>query len=868
VLKPIIDFDFWGLPIYWIMLLIGFLFAFISLKKKQQPFWCPPIIRKKTRRVFMLAAVVSFACANIIGWVLHPEYLRLPISDRFMLAGFSFYYAAIGFLAASALLLRVMRLNVKFWLDQIVPSILILNIFGRIGCMLAGCCYGADITMFGFTFTFPSRELEALTAIVMFIVFSKKVTQHRVFWYLSCYSFLRFMLEFGRTDDRGVLFINWLSPAQVTSIIVWIGLAVYIAIMKFTLKKNPFEKYNEFAIKNEVASHAFKPMRYKFLKRLLAFVLIGAISLTIWNPLQITALDSAKYSVLNIVNRVGATRSSIYTIAEIGSTSIRKLEQERVTSAEEALAMVQKTDHEAGGIFNYQRQEQLANGNQLYTFHQEYNGKPIFNSGRQLVVAPDNTASYMAGETIPLFNANSPLATNYVKSGSQEIKNIFGDNITVKTTTEGYYFNPAALMTDPLRNVEQIVFELANGTTLNALVDRSRGDIITLAPGEQTVTYNATLSNIKKATEGFLDSKDFINAAETPSDLQTLSDAFAAILHNKNIDNEAFANILNSSLIIAESLAMPNLSLYREILLHECKSYYINHGQSEREAQRRANVVDRALKQTGIGQVNDEPTLAITMADTAVKTKGSINYPGNSDTIVLTADAGRAQTFNISTSAPVIVTVMDETDAPVFSIPIERAETFKLYPINDSESFHIIISDNPLASGLGDYSISIQPDRAAEQRESVPGYITTKLRQIESAYNTSSVSRFVSQVYFLDSGDDSLVTTFGMTGLASVSSFVMNSCYSCVGLDEELLDGDKMMIAQMLFINNNLPDEIAASLKDTYLTLNYERHVEHENGSYVKATIEIGMLNSPPILKDVLYMEIRHIDNRLLAKLN
>ena len=877
MLKPIFEFDYWGLPIYWIMLAVGFLFAFGSLRKKQKAAWCQPAIRSKTRWVFLLAAAASLVSANVIGWILHPEYLRLPVADRFELAGFSFYYAVLGFLAVSALLLRISRLNVKFWIDHIVPSILIANMFGRIGCVLAGCCYGADITLAGLTFAFPAPALEALAALIMLVVFSKAIKQHRAFWYLACYSILRFVLEFGRADDRGFLFVSWLSPAQVTSIIIWIGLAAYVVIMKFVLHKNPLEKYNEFEIWNSMATQVFKQTRYKGLKKFLALVLVGSFALAIWNPLQITAIDSAKQSALNIFNRVGSTRSQVDVIATSNGASARVLNQETVTSKEEALAIMQSADPDVGGVFEISSQEQLANGNQLYTAQQMYRGKPILNSGRQVVVAPNNTASYMVGESIPLSGANRSRESGAAKnSGPEVIKEFFGDSITVKSTVEGYYYTPGILRGDTLRDADKVVFELANGTALSALIDRNSGGIIALGPDSHAANFNAVLNNITQATEAFLNPENASDAINVHSDRQALESAFAAITRNRNIGEEAFADILTSSLTVAQGVATPNLSLYRDILLQESKSYYINQGQSEREAQRCANTVDRALRQAGIRQVEDTSFVSIAMADTTVKTKGSIRYSGNSNAMLLSADAGRAQTFTITTNVPLIVTVMDEANLRVLSMPVERNETFRIYPINDNETFHIIISENSLAPGIGDYSITIQPDRAPEQRERVPNYITTKLRQVENAYNTSNASRFVSQLHFLNSGEDSPIMTYASTGLmtmlAGTSSFVMKSCYGCVGLDKELLDGDKMMIAQILTLKNdvpNIPQEIAEALKDTYLTMRYERHVEHEKGSYVKATMEIGMLDAldaSPILKHTVYMEIRHIDNEEIAR--
>ena len=422
-----------------------------------------------------------------------------------------------------------------------------------------------------------------------------------------------------------------------------------------------------------------------------------------------------------------------------------------------------------------------------------------------------------------------------------------------------------AMTNGTLRNVDQVVFELANGTVLSALVDRSNGDVLSLILGSQIANPNASLSSIRQATEAFLDSQATI-AADTSPELQALNRAFTSISRNRNFDEEALADILASSLSVSQSLSTPNLGLYREILMQECKSYYTNRGQSERDAQRRVNAIDRAMKQAGIRQSEDEPVTNITLADTTVKIKGSINHPGDSDTMILNTEAGRAHTVTIVAEAPIIVTITDSANVPIISIPVEQDETFRIFPTDENETYKLVVSDDPFTQGTGVYTISIQPDRAAEKRETVPSYITTKLRQVENAYNTSRASRFVSYLHFLNSNDDALAKFIQMSGLLTVSSFFADSCMGCAGINNELMDSNKMMIAQCLFLPIEIPQEIAFSLKNTRLTLTYVRHVEHGNGSFVKVALAIGMPDAPPILKGTLYMEIRYVNNEEIAQ--
>jgi phosphatidylglycerol:prolipoprotein diacylglycerol transferase len=85
---------------------------------------------------------------------------------------------------------------------------------------------------------FPAREIEAVCLFALFFVFSFKLRKNRFRLYLLCYSVLRFFLEFGRGDYRGAFLIHSLSPAQVTSVIVWIFLLVSATAPKWKGREN------------------------------------------------------------------------------------------------------------------------------------------------------------------------------------------------------------------------------------------------------------------------------------------------------------------------------------------------------------------------------------------------------------------------------------------------------------------------------------------------------------------------------------------------------------------------------------------------------------------------------------------------------
>lgn len=113
---------------------------------------------------------------------------------------------------------------------MITPSLPLFHGFGRIGCQLAGCCYGVTlenpIVFFGAIKMnlFPTQVLEALYEFLLFAFLyfiGKKYDGDLLKIYLISYAVFRFFIEFYRADpDRGI----WLgfSTAQ------WISCSIVI----------------------------------------------------------------------------------------------------------------------------------------------------------------------------------------------------------------------------------------------------------------------------------------------------------------------------------------------------------------------------------------------------------------------------------------------------------------------------------------------------------------------------------------------------------------------------------------------------------------------------------------------------------------
>jgi len=153
--------------------------------------------------------------------------------------GFVFYG---GFAAgAAAFFLYCRRHNLDFLkaADRFAPALPLAHAFGRLGCFLAGCCYGRPTGgHFGAVFTDPMCEVQPnylgvplhpaqlYEAAGNFIIFGGLVWLSRrgkvrpggtlFAAYVLAYSVLRFATEFFRGDDRGGAWLG-LSPAQLAA---------------------------------------------------------------------------------------------------------------------------------------------------------------------------------------------------------------------------------------------------------------------------------------------------------------------------------------------------------------------------------------------------------------------------------------------------------------------------------------------------------------------------------------------------------------------------------------------------------------------------------------------------------------------------
>ena len=180
--------------------------------------------------------------------VCHPKDVDCFAWAKFWAGGLTYYGGFLGATAAAVWLLR--RDGFPFWkaADMAGFAIPLGLAFGRMGCLLAGCCFGAECSL-PWALSFPPKSPAsdaqykahdlasahawslpvhptqiyesaaslAIAAFCLLYVHPRKRYDGEVFvWFLGLYAVARFLIEILRRDDRGGLL--GLSTSQLIGV--------------------------------------------------------------------------------------------------------------------------------------------------------------------------------------------------------------------------------------------------------------------------------------------------------------------------------------------------------------------------------------------------------------------------------------------------------------------------------------------------------------------------------------------------------------------------------------------------------------------------------------------------------------------------
>jgi phosphatidylglycerol:prolipoprotein diacylglycerol transferase len=170
------------------------------------------------------------------------QFRRSPGEIWTLLRSGGVFYGGL-ILAVTVAFWYIWKHRMPFWTtcDVFAPGIALGHVTGRLGCLAAGCCYGKQTDVpWAITFTNPQAastvgtplgiplhptqiyEAGAALLILIFLLTTERKGRYfpgRTFWsYMFLYAVARFIIEFFRGDERGI--IMGLSTSQFISVIL------------------------------------------------------------------------------------------------------------------------------------------------------------------------------------------------------------------------------------------------------------------------------------------------------------------------------------------------------------------------------------------------------------------------------------------------------------------------------------------------------------------------------------------------------------------------------------------------------------------------------------------------------------------------
>jgi phosphatidylglycerol---prolipoprotein diacylglyceryl transferase len=166
----------------------------------------------------------------------HPSYIFY-----FWQGGYVFYGGAITAVFCSWLYIKVRKKQSFFyWADFYAPIAALGYAFGRLGCLLAGCCYGKYCELpWAIDGRHPTQMYSFIWGLIVFGVlvnwqkYRPKLAGQTFFTWVGLHSLGQLVIEFFRDDFRGPMVFD-------LSISIWISLvliAVSLSVLTYSWRQ-------------------------------------------------------------------------------------------------------------------------------------------------------------------------------------------------------------------------------------------------------------------------------------------------------------------------------------------------------------------------------------------------------------------------------------------------------------------------------------------------------------------------------------------------------------------------------------------------------------------------------------------------------
>ena len=200
-----------------------------------------------SQSLFLIIFIGAFLGGKVFYFFEDPSYFMENPSSLWGSRGFVFYGSLVFSVGGILVFFKIKKLPILKMLDIIAVTTSLVHVFGRMGCFMAGCCYGIPTNSnYGVVFRnadslarpldthLHPTQLYSITLILLilatiFILRSRQRFDGQLFLsYLMIYSIGRSVIEVFRGDlSRGFIIDNILSHSQFISLIILIVSAYY-----------------------------------------------------------------------------------------------------------------------------------------------------------------------------------------------------------------------------------------------------------------------------------------------------------------------------------------------------------------------------------------------------------------------------------------------------------------------------------------------------------------------------------------------------------------------------------------------------------------------------------------------------------------
>jgi phosphatidylglycerol---prolipoprotein diacylglyceryl transferase len=252
-----IAFQLGSLPIRWygVMMALGFFFGLWTATRRARRANVSPEIVADVTLWLMFGSIIGARFVYVTTYW-KQEFASQPFSEIFMVqhGGLVFYGGLIGATVAGIGYLLWKKQPIWKIADVLAPSVALGSVFGRIGCLMNGCCYGykcdlpwaihfpKDHSTLGAA-VHPTQLYDAGLNLILYLALAwwigRKKFDGQIFAaYLMGYAVFRSIAEHFRGDYPADHIHSGLTSAQVVSV----GIFTAGAIAWAFLSRKPINK--------------------------------------------------------------------------------------------------------------------------------------------------------------------------------------------------------------------------------------------------------------------------------------------------------------------------------------------------------------------------------------------------------------------------------------------------------------------------------------------------------------------------------------------------------------------------------------------------------------------------------------------------